>query len=71
MKSSKKEYKTKEIFISRRQIYAWNAFKTYSACGQFTKNKERIQKFKKTGDSRYVYQKLVFQMTWLMEILKI
>ena len=24
---------------------------TYSACGQFTKNKERIQKLKETGDS--------------------
>ena len=29
---------------------------TYSACGAFTKNKERIQKFKETGDSRYIYQ---------------
>ena len=29
---------------------------TYSACGPFTKNKERIQKFKETGESRYVYQ---------------
>ena len=29
---------------------------TYSACGTFTKNKERIQKFKETGDSRYLYQ---------------
>ena len=29
---------------------------TYSACGPFTKNKERIQKFKETGDSRYFYQ---------------
>ena len=28
---------------------------TYSACGPFTKNKERIQKFKETGDSRYIY----------------
>ena len=28
---------------------------TYSACGPFTKNKEIIQKFKQTGDSRYVY----------------
>ena len=27
---------------------------TYSACGPFTKNKERIQKFKESGDSRYV-----------------
>ena len=24
--------------------------------GPFTKNKERIQKFKETGDSRYVYK---------------
>ena len=30
---------------------------TYSACGPFTKNKERIKKFKETRDSRYIYQK--------------
>ena len=29
---------------------------TYSACGPFTKNKERIQKFKETEASRYIYQ---------------
>ena len=29
---------------------------TYSACGPFTKNTERIQKFKETGYSRYIYQ---------------
>ena len=29
---------------------------TDSACGPFTKNKERIQKFKETGDSGYIYQ---------------
>ena len=29
---------------------------TYSACGPFTKNKERIQKFKETGDLRYIYK---------------
>ena len=29
---------------------------TYSVCGPFTENKERIQKIKETGDSRYVYQ---------------
>ena len=28
---------------------------TYSACGPFRKNKERIQKSKETGDSRYIY----------------
>ena len=27
---------------------------TYSACGPFTKNKEQIQKFKETGESRYM-----------------
>ena len=29
---------------------------TYSACGPFTKNKDRIQKFKETGDTKYVYR---------------
>ena len=29
---------------------------TYSSCGLFPRNKERIQKFKETGDSRYIYQ---------------
>ena len=29
---------------------------TYSACGPFTKNKERIQKFEKTGDTKYIYR---------------
>ena len=28
---------------------------TYSACGPFTKNKERIKKIKEIGDSRYIY----------------
>ena len=29
---------------------------TYSACGTFTKNKERIQKFKETGETNYIYK---------------
>ena len=29
---------------------------TYSACGPFTKNKERIQKFIETEDSNYIYK---------------
>ena len=29
---------------------------TYSACGPFTKNKERIQKVKETGDTNYIYK---------------
>ena len=29
---------------------------TYSACRPFTKNKERVQKFKETGDTSYIYK---------------
>ena len=29
---------------------------TYSACGPFTKNKNRIQKFMQTGDTNYIYK---------------
>ena len=29
---------------------------TYSACGPFTKHKERIKKFNRTGDTRYIYR---------------
>ena len=29
---------------------------TYSACGLFTKNKERTQKFKETEDTSYIYK---------------
>ena len=45
---------------------------TYSACGPFTKNKERIQKFKKTGDTSYINKmnliKHAFNTIWLMVI---
>ena len=29
---------------------------TYSTCGLFTKNKQRIQKFMQTGDTNYIYK---------------
>ena len=29
---------------------------TDSACGPFTKNKGRIQNFKKSGDTKYIYR---------------
>ena len=29
---------------------------TLSACGPFTKNKEKIQEFKETGDTSYIYK---------------
>ena len=48
---------------------------TYSACGPFTKNKERIQKSKETGiQASFTKANLIrhaFHTIWLMEILKI
>ena len=50
---------------------------TYSACGSFTKNRERIQKFKETRYTCYIYKNepdkasKVYHMIWLMGILKI
>ena len=41
------------------EIYAWNLKQpgfSNSACGPFTKNKERIQKFTETGDTNYTYK---------------
>ena len=29
---------------------------TYSACGAFTKNKERLQKLMQTGNTNYIYR---------------
>ena len=47
---------------------------TYRAWGPFTKNKQRIQKFIQRVDTNYIYRneldKLVFNMIWVMEILK-
>ena len=38
------------------EIYLKQPGFIYSACGPFTKNKERIQKFKETGDTNYIYK---------------
>ena len=35
---------------------------TYSACGTYTKNKERLQKFKETWDSRYISRNELFKI---------
>ena len=29
---------------------------TYSVCGSFTKNKQRLQKFMQTGNTNYIYK---------------
>ena len=31
---------------------------TYSACGPFTRNQEKIKKNKETGDLRYIFMKM-------------
>ena len=41
-----------DIFILQMHLRQ-SEFK-YSNCGPFTKNKERIQEFKETGNSRYI-----------------
>ena len=38
------------------EIHFKTTWNTYSACGPFTKNKERTQKFKETGDTKYIYR---------------
>ena len=38
------------------EMYLKQPVFTYSACGLFTKNKERIQKFKERGDTSYIYK---------------
>ena len=44
---------------------------TYNACGPFTKNKERIEKFMETGNTNFIYKmnliKLIFNIISLME----
>ena len=38
-----------EMHLRQRQF-------VYSACGPFTRHKERIKEFKRTGDTRYIYR---------------
>ena len=42
-----------DIFMSEMHLRQPGV--TYSACGTFTKNKERLKKIKETGDSRCIY----------------
>ena len=58
------EYKTNEIV--NNYLVAVDKFMpemhlkqpgfTYSVCGPYTKNKERTQKFKETGDTKCIYR---------------
>ena len=50
----------KKSLLARDKSIPWMYLRRvefkYSACGPFTKHKERIQKFKETGVSRRIYQ---------------
>ena len=46
--------KAGDRFMSEMHLKRISGF-TYSACGPFTKNKERIQKFMKTENTNYIY----------------
>ena len=41
---------------------------TYRVCGPFTKNKEKILKFKETDDFRYIYQKELDKVYFLHDM---
>ena len=49
-----------KFFIDLRKIYAWVAFEkpglTCSACGPFTKHRERIKKFRETWNLKHLYR---------------
>ena len=38
------------------EMYLKHSGFTYSACGPFTKNKERIEKFMQTGNTDFIYK---------------
>ena len=48
-----------EIHLTQPAVFNKNKEQsgfTYSACGPFTKNKQRIQKFMEIGDTKYIYR---------------
>ena len=48
--------RSKKLDLFMPKMHLRQPWFTYNACGPFIKNQGRIQKFKETGDSRYIYQ---------------
>ena len=73
------EYKMNEIvkrfllagdkFMWEKHLKEWGF--TESAFGPFTKNKERIQTFKETGNTKWIYRKVLGKACFQHGILKI
>ena len=57
------------------EMYLKQSGFNYSACGIFTKNKERSEKFMQTRNANFIYKdklnKACFNMIWLMLIQEI
>ena len=41
--------------VINKFLLAGDKFMPYNTCGPFTKNKEWMDNFKETGDSKYIY----------------
>ena len=41
---------------------------TYSACGSFTKNKERFEKFVQTGNTNFIYKNELDKACFQVEV---
>ena len=56
----KNEWNCQQIFTGRDkfmpEMYLKQSGFTYSACGPFTKNKERIEKFIQIGNTDFIYK---------------
>ena len=73
LSSINNEWNSKQVFVSIYdtfipEMHLKQPGFTYSTCRSSTKNKERIQKFKETGDTNYIYKnelhKACFDMAW-------
>ena len=42
---------------------------TYSACGQFTKNKERTEKYMQTGNTDFIYKMILIKLFSMMRLM--
>ena len=54
-----KEFLNKFLMVGGKfmpEVYLKQPGFTYAACGPFTKNKERIEKFMRTGNTDFIYR---------------
>ena len=56
----------KENLLKHQRVSKYENYSgfTYSACGPLSKNKERIQKFKETENTKYIYRNELDKACW-------